>query len=175
MEELKICVSVINCKSLKIVDKTLWTETVPDEDIISTYIKIEKNGIVYETTLEGYYSEVILENIPLFSTNTFSDGFYIITFKYLILEAEDEAPEVALITTEIFLNKCNLQCKYHNLILETIDDCDECNKKKWEILFMYQSKLDVLEAAIVCKDLETAKKLFEYLNNLLINIKCKSC
>lgn len=165
----KICAKMCNCKSITVTDTSDWDTLVPATDIVSSLFQIynSEDELIFTTDTNEYTASVDADS----TTPTFLDGEYRVLVTYI----DDEDDEY--IIEEFVYNVCNIKCKKEQLIrdLALEDGCTSCKDEKLKLALEASILFQALCAAIICKNTSEADKLLAWLEDKLINYKCKSC
>lgn len=163
----KICAKMCNCKSITVTDISDW-DTLNTADITSSvYSLYDKDDELVETKSFLTYTS----SVTFSKTENFEDGEY----KIIVTFTDNTTTEHTI--EEYFYNTCNIKCKIEQLIKDFAfdEDCDDCKKEAIalaaEAYILYQG----LIFATICKNTIEADKLLAWLEEKLINYKCKSC
>lgn len=163
-----ICFKNCNCKKITVTDTSDWDTLVPVDDIAtSEFILYDSENEIIETkSFEEYEDSVDFESVI-----NFVDGEYRVVVTYIDKE------DAEYIIEDFFYNTCNIKCKVDQIVKDLVseDDCASCKddllKLSLEAFMLYKA----LCAVILCKNTSEADKYLEWLENKLVNYKCKSC
>ena len=163
-----ICIKQCNCNTITITDTSDWDILIPVSDIVSTSI------ILYDSEgeeIDSFSSDNYTDSNEFTALTTFPDGEYRVLVTYI----DDEDEEY--IIEEFIYNICNIKCKKEKLIkdLALEADCTTCNADKLKVALEATVLFEALCAAAICKNSSEADKLLAWLEDKLINYKCKSC
>lgn len=168
--ENSICIKQCKCSGIGFVDISTWDTVDPNLDIISTTITLTNtdSSEVWEYSAEEYVSTYTFTENP-----NFPDGEYQLVVVYV---AVVNGQNIEYTIEEWYYNTCNIKCIIDKLILDIIDDtCGDCKNEKLETLTEAYILYKVLCRTIKCKDKEQSDSILEWLQNKLINYKCKNC
>lgn len=123
-----------------------------------------------DVVVDSFTSAEYTDSNEFTTTTTFPDGEYRVLVTYVI---EDEE----YVIEDFVYNVCNIKCKKEQLIrdLALEDGCISCKDEKLKLALEASILFQALCAAIICKNTSEADKLLAWLEDKLINYKCKSC
>jgi len=173
----QICVKIISCKQLQVTDNYDWGNVIPSDDVINTKITIKyisstiTGELIVLLDTSGYTGTLTIEPEDILSSwIKIEDGYFQINIEYTLVSSTIKT------YIEVF-NKCNQDCKVDNLIADYVadDECDSCNKKMEQDILNIALKSELLCYAITCSNKSKVWKLYNYIDNILLENNCKSC
>lgn len=162
------CIKQCNCTTITVTDTSDWDTLVPATDIVSSVFVLTYTE---DNTSNTISADEYLNSADFTFTPTAKDGEYQVLITYT--DTEDEVYEIE----EYFYNVCNIKCKIDKVIKDITaeNECNSCKDDAIKLAVEAYILFKALCAAIICKNTSEADKLLAWLNDKLINYKCKSC
>lgn len=157
------------CNKLIITDTSDWDTITPGDDIVTTTISVEYDGIVTTINNVGYSETIEIEPSDIAQSTKLLDGIYRITILYADLDTT--------YTTYLpILNTCNIECTIDKMVLASVEACcQDCGKEQRDKALDAQIDLTALCYAMACGNYAQVEKILSYLNDKLINYNCNNC